>query len=120
MKGRSSISAWWLVGSLALAILNLLFFLIVIGADILFATAPQFVVPLLVPSLVLTAFLVLWLTRNQRSISVGSVDARHSQADERPMIWSRVPSLHSVVIIRRRNSSNSFCHTERTEYEATI
>lgn len=124
MKKLSSNIAWWLGGIIAFSILNLIFFTVVVGMDVLFHIAPQFVVPLFVPVLCAAAGLITILARSARRLDSAQGGASPEQATTTSaagaMGWRSAPALHSAIIIRRRNSTNNFNTLERRAYDSTV
>jgi hypothetical protein len=123
MNRLSSNLAWWLGGIIAFAALNFIFFTVVVGMDVLFHVAPQFVVLLFVPALCAVAGVVTILARSARRLDSARGGASPEQATNNAagsMGWLSAPTLHSAVVIRRHNSTNNFNGHERRAYASTV
>jgi hypothetical protein len=123
MKRISSNIAWWLGGIAAHAALNSSFFIVVVGMDVVFHAAPQFVVPLFVPALCAVTGMVTILVRRARRPDFARGGTIREQATGRAagaILWRSAPALHSAVVIRRRNSTNNSNAHERRAYASTV
>jgi hypothetical protein len=123
MSRFSTNLAWWLGGIIAFAALNLIFFTVVVGMDVLFHAAPQFVIPLFVPALCAVAGVVTILARSARRLASARGGASPEQATNSAagaIGWRSAPALHSAVVIRRHNSTNNFNAHERRAYASTV
>jgi hypothetical protein len=115
---------WWLGGIVALVVLNSIFLVLVGGMDILFHVPPQFVIALFVPALCMGAGVLTILVRSVRRLTFAQrTRTSPEQATESAagvMRWRSAPSLHSAVVIRRRNSTDNSNARERRAYASTV
>jgi len=115
---------WWLGGIAAFTAINSIFLVLVVGMDVLFHVAPQIVIPLFVPALCICAGIVTTLVRSVRRlisaprIMTSTEDATDSASGV--MHWLNTPSLHSAVVILRRNSTDNSNARERRVYASTV
>jgi hypothetical protein len=104
--------------------LNLFFFCVVVGLDLVFGNAPQFTVPLFVPVLVfVVAFTFLMARKSQQmrtepisdfNTAPGMVNNRVHQTRMRT-----ASAFHSALVIRRQPTTN-INSRERRQYETSI